>query len=463
MLASVGSALALVPAATTSAAAESLNEALVSAYEYNPRLDAERARLRATDESIAIARSGFRPKIDFSADTNVVDTKTRPPGLNDGTFHPKGYRFDGIQPIFSGLRVINAVNEAEAVALAGAHDLRGVEQEVLLEAVVAYMDVIRDQAIVQLREDNVNVLSKDLKATQERFAVGEVTKTDVAQAQARRALAVSDLDQARANLKTARGNFERTIGHPPSRLFEPEGYAKLLPATLEESIAISAQEHPSVVSALYTEQAARFGVDKIRGELLPTVTLEGSYEDRYDTSRFINRQEQATVTGRLTMPIYEGGEVYARVRQAKHIHIGRLQDIEQARTQVQAEVVAAWSQMQASRARLESEGVQVSANTTALAGVREEERVGQRSLLDVLDAELELLSSQVRLVSTRRDLVVASYALLQRIGRMDVINLGVTNTAYDPSVHRDEVRHKWIGTRITDDEWNTEIQAEPVK
>jgi outer membrane protein len=130
---------------------------------------------------------------------------------------------------------------------------------------------------------------------------------------------------------------------------------------------------------------------------------------------------------------------------------------------VQAEVVAAWSQMQASRARLESESVQVSANTTALAGVREEERVGQRSLLDVLDAELELLSSQVRLVSTRRDLVVASYALLQRIGRMDVINLGVTNTVYDPSVHRDDVRHKWIGTRITDDEWNTEIQAEPVK
>lgn len=464
LLAGMVLSAAALPGSGTPALAESLTEALSSTYQYNPRLDAERARLRATDENISIARSGFRPRIDFSADTSMVDTKTRPASLADGTIHPKGYRFDGVQPIFSGLRVINAVNEAEANAMAGAHQLRSVEHEVLLEAVIAYMDVIRDQAIVQLREDNVNVLSRDLKATQERFAVGEVTKTDVAQAQARRALAVSDLDQARANLKTSRGNYERTVGHPPSGLSAPSGYERLLPSSMEESISISAQEHPAVLTALFTEQAASFGVDKIRGELLPTVTLEASYQDRFEPSRFTDEQEQATISGRLSVPIYEGGEVYARVRQAKHLHIGRLQDIEQARTQVQAQVVNAWSQMQASRARLESDQVQVSANTTALAGVREEERVGQRSLLDVLDAELELLSAQVRLVTTRRDLVVASYALLQRVGRLDVINLGAVDTVYDPTVHRDEVRHKWIGTRITDeDAWNTQVSPEPVK
>ena len=449
-----------------SAHAETLAETLAATYEYNPRLDAERARLRAIDEDIAIARSGFRPKIDASADTNMVDTKTRPPSLNDGTIHPKGYRIEAVQPIFSGLRVLNAVSEAEANALGGTQQLRGVEQEVLQDAVFAYMDVIRDQQIVKLRENNVDVLSKDLKATQERFAVGEVTKTDVAQAQARRANAVSELDQARANLKTSRGNFERTVGHPPSGLSEPVGYEARLPASLEEAISISALEHPSVVDALYNEQAARYNIDRIRGELLPTVQLEASYQDRHDVSRFTDEQEQTTVTGRVSVPIYEGGEVYARVRQAKQNHLGRIQDIEQQRTVVQAAVVAAWAQVEASRARLVSDQVQVDANKTALAGVREEERVGQRSLIDVLNAELELLISQVTYVSTRRDVVVASYALLARIGRLDMANLGVAPLVYDPAVHRDEVRHKFIGTRITEDGadlWNTQAQPEPVK
>ena len=449
-----------------SAHAETLAETLAATYEYNPRLDAERARLRAIDEDIAIARSGFRPKIDASADTNMVDTKTRPPSLNDGTIHPNGFRIEAVQPIFSGLRVVNAVSEAEANALGGTQQLRGVEQEVLQDAVFAYMDVIRDQQVVKLRENNVDVLSKDLKATQERFAVGEVTKTDVAQAQARRANAVSELNQARANLKTSRGNFERTVGHPPSGLSEPVGYDARLPASLEEAISISALEHPSVVAALYNEQAARYNIDRIRGELLPTVQLEASYQDRRDISRFIDEQEQTTVTGRVSVPIYEGGEVYARVRQAKQNHLGRIQDIEQQRTVVQAAVVAAWAQVEASRARLVSDQVQVDANKTALAGVREEERVGQRSLIDVLNAELELLISQVTYVSTRRDVVVASYALLARIGRLDMANLGVAPLVYDPAVHRDEVRHKFIGTRITEDGadlWNTQVQPEPVK
>lgn len=430
--------------------AETLTQALASAYQYNPRLDAERARLRATDEEVTRARSGFRPFITGSADIGATHSRTRGPG---GTTHedntPKGYGVDLVQPIFSGFRVINAVNEQEANVRAARETLRGVEQAVLLEAVTAYMDVVRDQAIVRLRENNVNVLTRELRATEDRFSVGEVTRTDVAQAQARRAGAVSALDLARANLKTSRAIYERVIGHAPSNLAEPSGYQGYLPASLQEAIDIGTQENPVVVGALYLEQAARFGVDRIRGELLPSVQLEAFYSNRFDTSSSIDESESAAVTGRLTVPIYQGGEVYARVRQQKHIHVSRLQEIEQARSEAEQEVVASWSQLLAARAQVESDQAQVDANTTALAGVREEERVGQRTLLDVLNAEIELLNSQVQLVSTRRNVVVSSYAVFAGIGRLDAVNLGFTGMAYDPEAHYEEVRRKPWGTSIT--------------
>ena len=433
-----------------SAQAETLNQALASAYEYNPQLDAERARLRATDEEVTRARSGFRPVIQGSADINYQYNRQRGTfGTNESETKPKGYSIDAVQPIFSGFRVINAVNEQEANVRAARETLRAVEQDVLLQAVTAFMDVVRDQAIVRLRENNVNVLSRELKATEDRFAVGEVTRTDVAQAQARRAGSVSALDLARANLKTSRATFERVVGHPPGNLIEPNGFERWLPNSLEEAKNIGTAENPGVVSSLYLEQAARFGVDRIRGELLPSVQLEASYSDRFDTSTTIDESETAVVTGRLSVPIYEGGEVYARVRQQKHIHVSRLQEIEQARSEAEAQVVASWSQVLAARAQVESDQSQVSANTTALTGVREEERVGQRTLLDVLNAEVELLNSQVQLVTTRRNVVVSSYTLLASVGRLDAVNLGFTGIAYDPEAHYQEVRRKPWGTSIT--------------
>lgn len=434
-----------------SARAETLNDALASAYQYNPRLDAERARLRATDEEVTRARSGFRPVITGNADVNYQYNRQNTTNLGtiENEIHPRGYSIDAVQPIFSGFRVINAVNEQEANVRAARETLRGVEQEVLLETVTAFMDVVRDQAIVRLRENNVNVLSRELKATEDRFAVGEVTRTDVAQAQARRAGAVSALDLARANLKTSRAIYERVVGHAPANLIEPSGYERALPRTLEEATQVGTHENPAVVGALYLEQAARFGVDRIRGELLPSVQLEAAYSDRFDTSPTTRESEVAVVTGRLTVPIYEGGEVYARVRQQKHIHISRLQEIEQARSEAEAQVVAAWSQLLAARAQVESDQSQVAANTTALTGVREEERVGQRTLLDVLNAEVELLNSQVQLVTTRRNVVVSSYALLAALGRLDAVNLGFTSVAYDPEAHYQEVRRKPWGTSIT--------------
>ena len=446
--------------------AETLNDALASAYQYNPRLDAERARLRATDEDVARAMSGFRPQITGQADVNSVTTKTRPPSITDGTIHPKRWRVDAVHSLFKGGQTLRAVEESDALVMAGQQTLRNVEQQILLDAVTSYMDVIRDAAIVRLRENNVTVLSKELKATQDRFAVGEVTKTDVAQAQARRAGSVSALDLARANLKSSRGNFERVVGHPPSNLTEPAAFEVGLPGSLEQAIGTSAQEHPNIIAAIFREQAARIAVDKIRGELLPEFQVEASYAERFDTNIFTEEVDTTTVTGRLNVPIYEGGESYARIRQAKHTHISRLQEIEQARADVQALVVTAWSQVQAAKAQLQSDTIQVSANSTALAGVREEERVGQRTLLDVLDAELELLNSQVQLVTTQRNLVVTSYSLRSTVGRLDALNLGVAAQVYDPAVHHEEVRRQWIGTSITGglfDDWHTEVQTEPVK
>jgi outer membrane protein len=443
--------------ASVNAQAESLNEALAAAYQYNPQLDAERARLRATDEEVTRARSGYRPVITGSADLNYQFNKASTSlGSTTQEIKPGGYSIDAVQPLFNGFRTINSVNEQEANVRAGRETLRAVEQSVLLSAVTSYMDVVRDQAIVRLRENNVNVLSRELKATEDRFAVGEVTRTDVAQAQARRAGAVSALDLAKANLKTSRAVYERVVGHAPGGLVEPRGYERFLPNSLEEATRIGTHENPAVVNALYLEQAAKFGVDRIRGELLPSVQLEANYSDRFETSELVNEQESATVTGRLTVPIYEGGEVYARVRQQKHIHISRLQEIEQARSESEESVVAAWSQLLAARAQVQSDQSQVSANTTALTGVREEERVGQRTLLDVLNAEVELLNSQVQLVSTRRNVVVSSYTVLASVGRLDSVNLGFTSVSYDPEAHYQEVRRKPWGTSITHSDGRTE-------
>src|SRR5262245_51761113 len=440
-----------------SARAETLNEALNSAYKFNPRLDAARALQRATDEEVPRALSGYRPQIAGSADTTWEIQSIRPGGAGVGgtgrsTFegNPRGYAVGLTQPLFRGFRTKNAVSLAEATVRAGWEALRSSESSVLLDAVTAYMDVVRDQAILTLRENNVTVLTRDLAATQARFQAGEVTRTDVEQAKARRAGAVAALDLARANLKTSRAAFERVIGHPPSKLVEAKS-STIVPKTLAMSTEVALRESPAVVAALYREQAARFNIDLIRGELLPTVQLEANHAKRFDPSpgSQIEWAEDNTFTGRLTVPLYSGGEVEARVRQAKQTQVQRLQEIEQARTEVQAAVVTAWSQLEAAKAAVESDEVAVAANRVALAGVREEERVGQRTLLDVLNAEQELLNAEVTLVTDRRNVVVASYTVVQVIGRLNAQELGVTSLVYDPEQHYQEVRNKWGGLSIS--------------
>lgn len=431
--------------------AETIKEAMISAYNHNPTLEAERARLRAIDEEVARAKAGRRPDISATGDLGVRNQQADPAqgatesSRLDGTHYPRGYAFTLTQPLFRGLRTRNAIREAEASVSAGRESLRSVEQQVLLDAVTAYMDVVRDQAIVRLQENNVKVLTEQLTATRDRFEVGEVTRTDVSQAEARRAGAISDLNAAQADLQSSRAVYERVIGHPPSDLESPPPMESRLPSTLQAALNIGDSENPQILEALFLEEASRYAIKQIIGETRPEVSLEAQFEERFDPSLTLDGQEETTVIGRLTVPLYSGGEPSARIRQARQTRSQRRRELDSARNNVRSDVVAAWSRLEAARAQIDSDESQVQANRVALEGVREEEQVGQRTVLDVLDAEQELLNSQVALVSTRRDMVVASFSLYSAIGRLDAANLELPVDYYDPGEHYERVRSKWFG------------------
>ncbi|MBU1210670.1 MAG: TolC family outer membrane protein [Alphaproteobacteria bacterium] len=436
--------LAIAPARS-----EDLRDALIAAYQSNPGLDAERARLRATDEDVPRAQSGYRPTITGEASIASQDLKSRPQTLNDGGTRPTNWEINVRQPVFDGFRTTNAVSAAEAMVRAGRAQLGDRESATLFDAVTAFMDVVRDQAIAGLREVNVGVLSRELQAAEARRAVKEVTLTDVAQARARRARAVSAADLAKANLKISRASFLRVVGHSPEGLSEPPLAVRGLPSSIEEAHRIAEQESPRLIAAIYQEQAAKYSVDQVWGELLPRVDVEASYSQGTNASPSIEERNSASISGRLRIPFYQGGEVHARVRKAKHNHVSRIQEIEQSRADVEANVTSAWSRLMAARAQLDSDQIQVSAARTALTGVREEEKVGQRTLLDVLNAEQELLDARVSLVGTRRDMVVASYAVLASIGRLSAEGIELATDVYVPEAHYDEVRRQWAGVTIT--------------
>ncbi len=437
--------------------AETLEQALADAYLLNPVLNAERARLRAIDEQVALAKSGLRPFVSGTADTNYVDQNSSlaggsvTPGFgrftSDGITHPRGYAVQLSQPLFKGFQNLNAVRQAKSEVQAQREALRGVEQNVLLDAASAYVNVVRDQAVVRLRENDVRFLTEELKATRDRFEVGEVTRTDVAQAVARRSEALATLAIAQANMKTSRATYEQVIGHPPGNLQAPPSILHLLPQTLDAAMTLGDGDNPAILNAVYTEESSLYAVEQIMGELLPDVTLEAKYEKRFNQSRFIRDMDTTTVTGRVNVPFYQGGGVSARVRQAKETNNQLKREVEDARLRVHADVIANWGILQSSGPAINSAEAAVSANKIALTGVREEEKVGQRTTLDVLDAQRELLNSQIGLVSALRDRVVAEYSLYAAIGRMDAQTLGLSVPYYDPFEHYEIVKNKWFGLR----------------
>jgi outer membrane protein len=434
------------------ASAETLARALAAAYIANPEIKAERARLRALDEDVARANSGYRPIIQGEAVQSYQRVSPSGPGPGDGVSYPRSYSLGLSQPLFTGFQVTNSVEAAKAGVEAGREDLRSVEQRVLLEAVTAYMDVLRDEALLRLQQNNLRVLSEQLEATRNRREVGEVTRTDVAQAEARRAGAQSQVNLAQANLQASRAAFERIIGYPPTSLKTPAPIDRLIPASLEHALQSGEMRSPQILAGLFRERASQFDIKRIKGELLPQVSLEASYSKRFDTGGISDEQETTTVTGRVQVPLYQGGEVSARIRQAQDINLQRRQEVDLARQRVRAEVISAWGVLVSTRAAIVSDQAQVEANRIALEGVREEERVGQRTVLDVLDAEQDLLNSQVSLVTTRRDLVVASYSVVAAIGSLSPDELQLPTELYDPDTHYRAVKDLPFGF-----DWSTSV------
>lgn len=429
----------------TVASADTLQDALIAAYGTNPQLGAERARLRAIDENVSIARSGWRPTVTMSGSYGYQHTRAIigfAPGITQS--HPASGNVTATQPIFDGLRTPYSVLQAKAQVQAGRASLDSVEQDVLLAVVTAYVDVQRDQAVVDLNRSNVDVLKRELEATNDRFNVGELTRTDVAQAQARLGGSTSALIQAEANLTNSIAAYERTVGQKPGTL-EPPPPLPALPSSEDEALGVALKENPTLIAARENQSASRYGVVVAKGALLPSIDVRGRLSHDEETLTPLSQTDSKSVVAEVTVPIYQAGAEWARVRQAKQTNSENLMQIANTERQVREGVSNSWEQLRAARAQITSDEEQVHANEIAYEGVRQEAQVGSRTTLDVLNAEQELLNSRVSLVTSQRNEYVAGFQLLSSIGRLSAQELGLQVKPYDPKTYYRKVSHKFIG------------------
>lgn len=439
-----------------SASAETIESALARAYMSNPDLNAQRAQLRAIDENVPRALSGYRPKVNASGDLGVSNLDvTRGAGtvfssLQNDSFWPRGAALTIDQTLYNGGRTGNSVRRADSSVLAGRASLRTSEQTTLTDAATAYMDVLRDTAFLNLRSANIDVLSEQLRQTQDRFNVGEVTRTDVAQVEARLAAGRSEWSLAEGNLKSSIARYRQVIGVEPKQLAPAKPLERMMPKTLDAAVTAALADHPAVIAAAHNVDVAQLDVKLVESELYPSVGLQGSAQRRWDYQGSNVDLIQAQVVGRVNVPIYEGGETYARIRQAKETLGQRQLELDLARDRVRAAVVAAWSQLEAAKARIIAAEAQIQAATVALNGVREEAKVGQRTTLDVLITDQDLLSARVNLVSAQRDRVVISYQVVAAMGRLSAAVLALKVDQYNSATHYNQVRDKWIGLRTPD-------------
>ena len=422
--------------------AETLVEAMVSAYSSNPTLQAERARQRGTDELVPQALSGWRPTV--NTEGSIANVWSDSSGVSASENDPKSVAIGLAQPIFRGFKTINGTKAAEANVEAGKQGLLAIEQDILFQAIQAYMNVIRDRQIVGLRQQNVSVLQQQLTAADERFKVGEITRTDVAQSRARVSGAQSNVASANAALAASVANYINVVGHKPGSLKYPR-LAKL-PRTLEQAQAAAAEINPNILAAAYVEEASTYNIDVIKGDLLPAASLQASATFNDNPSAGTSRSESARIEGVLTIPLYEAGRVYSSVREAKHIASQRRLQVIQAGRSVRESVSISWNNLAAAREIIVSAKAQVSAAELALDGVRQEYFVGSRTTLDVLDAETEVVTARIALVSAERDQIVAAYQILGSIGRLTARDLALPVEYYDADENYLNVRGKWFGT-----------------
>lgn len=431
------------------AAAQDFNTALANAYMANPDLNAQRANTRAVDEGVPTARSSGRPRVSLSADAGYTSIDNKVLGNRFQTeLMPRGVTLSVNQTLYNGSRTTNSIRQAESGVLASRETLRNTEQNTLLDAVTAYMNVVRDEAIYKLRQNNVNVLNEQVRQARDRFNVGEVTRTDVAQAEARLAGSKSDLALSQSNLRGSIARFKQIIGMEPKRLSTVRPVAgNRLPRNQGEAVNRALQDHPAIAAALHGVDSQLLQVKIVEGELYPTVSVTASVSRRHDNSVQGDTRNIGSVLGQVTIPIYDGGSAYSRTRAAKESLGERRLQVDSTRDRVVQAVVAAWALMEATGFQIEGAAAQVAAAEIALNGVREEARVGQRTTLDVLNAQQELLNARVSQVTAQRDRVVASYALLSATGQLSARTLGLKVATYDPKVHYQQVKDSWLGLR----------------
>lgn len=445
-------ALAAALAAAPPAAGETLKEALADAYATNPDLKAARRELGAVNERVPQALSGWRPEVSITGSTGRRRTDQQSEFFaNKDTTTPLSGELEVRQPLYRGGRTVAGTARAENEVRAQRARLAGTEQDVLLRGARAYMDVWRDQAVLRLNDNNVKVLRRQLEATRDRFEVGEVTRTDVAQAESRLSRAMADRVAAAGQLQSSRATYVEVIGHPPGELQQPpvpEG----LPGTVEAARELSKSENPNVVAARFAERAAVERVREVAGELLPRADLVGRLSRSENNTSPESETDTAEILAQVTIPLYQQGAVFSRVREVKQTaNQRRLEGFSAERAAEQA-AVSAWEDLQAARAQIESFREQVRAAEIALEGVRQENLVGARTVLDVLDAEQELLNAQVSLVRAQRDEIVASYQVLSAIGRLRAERLGLPVRVYDPEAAYDKVRDKIWGWGIPNED-----------
>lgn len=433
------------------ARAETLSEALIRVYATNPQLRAQRADTRATDETLPAALAGYRPSVSVSASEGVLSELYRTPGAN-GTLntyyltHPAGVTAQLTQNLFNGFRTYSQVTQALSQIMSSRESLRYAELSVFANAVGAYMDVLRDSAIVELRTNNVRALEKQLDDTCVRLKDGEVTATDKSQAEAALSQSRIELVGAETALKSSLALYEQFAGAPPKSLAPVRPMTAPLPRTLEEAYRIADGEHPLILAAGHNIEAAEQAVRIAEGSLLPKLDVTASVSQQYNYASIEGQQyTNYAVAAQLTVPVYDGGTTYAQIRQAKE-KLGQAEALaDQQRDQVRATVAQAFAAWQNSHRTISNAYAEVRQDEAALAGIREEARLGQRTTFDILYAQQQLLGARVVLVTAQHDAVVASFSLLAAIGRLSAQTLGIAATTYNAANHFDRVKGKWIG------------------
>jgi outer membrane protein len=433
------------------ARAETLPEALVRTYQGNPALNAERARLRGTNEGVPQALAGYRPQIMASLTAGLQQVRILLPDntVQTATLHTWTIGLTVTQTLFNGFKTANSVRQSEAQVQSGREALRNVGQGVLLDAVTAYANVLANQSLVESQRVNVTFLRETLASTKKRLDAGDVTPTDVAQAEARLSRGLADLNAAEVGLAISQALYAQVIGVPPGKLAPADTIDRLMPRSRDEALAIARKTHPAILAAMYDIDVAQFGTKIAESSLWPNLQVQGgvSRQVQNDTSLSTNTQDVASILGQMNVPIYDGGLAASQIRQAKELAMQARVVLEQVRGQAQTAVISAWVTHEGAKIALAAAESEVRAAQVALAGVQKEAQGGQRTTLDVLNSQQDLTAARARLIGAQRDRVIAAYTLLAASGRLDVKTLGLNTPDYAPEVHYHQVRDAWGGLR----------------